>query len=153
MKEYNCDLTHSGRRALSIGLVSSPLLFFANDVHVFLFTLHSVVKFNLWSCLHWEKPAEEEPLVRFLQQLADSLASPQASWWAWWFLQDWTTAAGLCLVSACWLFFSTASAGWWARGQVDPLLKVGCKNLISTDLCEFQASLVFIVSSRTIRTM
>ena len=30
-----------------------------------------------------------------------SVTSPQNSWQHLWFLQDWTTAAGSCLVSAC----------------------------------------------------
>ena len=42
----------------------------------------------------------QELLMKFLRQLAASVASPHADCWVWWFLQDWTTAAGLCLVFA-----------------------------------------------------
>jgi hypothetical protein len=30
------------------------------------------------------------------------------------------------------LFYFTTSAGWWARGEVEPLLKVGCKIFMPT---------------------
>jgi hypothetical protein len=62
--------------------------------------------------------------------------------------KDWSVAPDLCLVSdslddrsaaakshlvfAMELFISTTSAGWWARGEVEALLKVGCKKCMST---------------------
>ena len=152
MKEYKYDPTDSGRWALSFDLVCSVLLF--------LYCLACIALLSS-TCgkpaCHWEKLAQEL-LVRFLWPFVNFAARC----WDWWFLQDWTTAAGSCLVSACledwsaaaelylvfalgldcwqrrlssppknycWTgplppypFFSTTSGGWWARGEIEPLL-------------------------------
>ena len=79
MKEDRYDLTDCGRCALSIGLLCSASLFFANT-RLFWFALCSV-KLNLWQRCHWaasEVPAAASGLRPRLRLLGK----------AWWFLQD-----------------------------------------------------------------
>jgi hypothetical protein len=68
--------------------------------------------------------------MRFLWQFATSASLPQASWQAWCSLQDWTTAAGSCLVSVCledWMFAAAKlyllfamGLNWWQRRSSFP---------------------------------
>jgi hypothetical protein len=48
MKAYRDGRANSRRWVLSFDLVSSPLVFFTKNTHVYWFTLHHVVEFNLW---------------------------------------------------------------------------------------------------------
>jgi hypothetical protein len=95
------------------------LVWFALPLMTFMywFVLYTFVELNLWKLCHWEKLAQEL-LMRFLQELAAFVASPQACWRAWQLLQnwtspcwkDWTVAAGSYLVFAC-LEDRSAAAG------------------------------------------
>ena len=74
------------------------LLCFLNiqERHMYCFTLHSIV----------------ELLLRFLQEPITSAVLPQAGWKAYWFLQDWTTVAGL--------YYNIALniAGFWKKWTI-----------------------------------
>jgi len=77
MKEYMTPKT--------VGEEHRALVWFAPPhysllkIYIYWFTLHSVVELNLWRHSH-EKKLTQELLVRFLWQLATSMALPQAGW-------------------------------------------------------------------------
>ena len=77
-------------------------------------------------------------------------ASPQASWWALWFLQNWTTADGSCVVSACWDNWTeagdsylviatglTADKEYWAHSQRTIAKQVHFPHIIITFLFHY----------------
>jgi hypothetical protein len=106
------DHTYGGRQALSIGLVCSPLLFFAKNTHACVWLTK-----HCWAQLVITPPLRETcPRIACEGLMAACCFCGIASGWlvslavssgmnysclvsACW--KDWTVAAGLCLVSAC----------------------------------------------------
>ena len=77
-----------------VWFVPSHIFFFLLLTCMYWFTLHSIVN-SICDDAVIEKN-------EYCSPGSCSSLLPQASWWDWLFLQDWTTAAVSCLLFACW---------------------------------------------------
>jgi hypothetical protein len=119
MKEYKCDLTNSGRQALSIGLVCSASVFFAKDTHThththtYWFALWDIERnspthcsWGSWAACHFSGLASGRLESLVVSSGLNYSCLVSACW------ENWTVAAGSCLVSACLEDWSTAAESY-----------------------------------------